>query len=276
MKKLSLVILFMSLLGSTVFAMSIIENVDININNVEEEIERELEVKSGVLLYIWSTNGSIKVTTWNQDYVYLHMKKIASSKEDLNKIIIDIRNNKEKLQIKTKKEDKKANIGVSYTLKIPEHIIVKLLDTSNGSIYLEGTKGNAELDTSNSGITVKNVAGFITADTSNGSIEVYNSGIYKLDTSNSSITAEIGEVMNDILIDTSNGSIELYLSEKNDVELKLDTSNGKISFEDFKNVSVFEEDDDYFHGQIGTGKYKLLADTSNGSIRIYQGGSSSW
>lgn len=75
-------------------------------------------------------------------------------------------------------EPRKSGEGASIVIKVPDAVGV-VVDTSNGSLYV---------DTSNGGVLLENVDGPITADTSNGNVAVTlapgQAGPLNLDTDN--------------------------------------------------------------------------------------------
>ncbi len=140
-----------------------------------------------------------------------------------------------------------------------------IADTSNARIQIEDTKVLDELhaDTSNGAICLSRVEGEeITLDTSNAAISLEQVTGRKLsaDTSNGAIRAKLCEFDERLHADTSNGSIEVLLSgSENEYNIHADTSNAKV----YVNRQVRG---DAYHSHGGAKEVRL--DTSNGRITI--------
>jgi len=88
-----------------------------------------------------------------------------------------------------------------------------LVRTSNGRIVAEGRIGTADLDSSNGGITVTGARGRVTADTSNGNVLFRPAAGYS----------------SPFRIDSSNGNVEVRLPDDASVECEASTSNGSVT-----------------------------------------------
>ncbi|MDA1188783.1 MAG: DUF4097 family beta strand repeat-containing protein, partial [Chloroflexi bacterium] len=142
------------------------------------------------------------------------------------------------------------------------------LETSNGSIDVQGMTVSGTVKTSNGRLTLGDVRGSWNARTSNGSITVTRfQGSLDLETSNGSITV-VGELTaggsNEMT--TSNGNINITLSGTPNVHVDASTSNGDV--ESKLPVTATSFGDSHLIGTIGTGGTELRLRSSNGSITI--------
>lgn len=115
------------------------------------------------------------------------------------------------------------NSSVSFTVYVPQSISCNL-NTSGGSISLEGVNGVQEVKTSGGSLTLKRIEGEMNARTSGGSIKIENYyGVLDAHTSGGSI--KLNEAKGLLSVHTSGGSITLD-NVSGSVEAK--TSGGGI------------------------------------------------
>ncbi len=254
-----------------------------------QKFQETYKVKPGTEISVYNRNGSIEIKKWDKDEVsVVALKGTNWGKSELDKVKIEVNMNGN-MEIRTEFLKKRAKVSVNYEIKVPEVVMVSQIESSNGSIELEGTKGpsklktsngsieveettgNIEAETSNGKIKVKNVDGFVSARTSNGAINIKGSGgLRKAKTSNGKIEVEIPEIKGDeVEIETSNGSIDLYVSPELNADIEMDTSNGKIEIHNVE-LTVEKLQKTYVKGKLGKGGKKIIVGTSNGSIDLYK------
>ena len=136
-----------------------------------------------------------------------------------------------------------SSLSVSFRIVAPNRVNNKL-NTSGGSIHLNGMTGSHDFKTSGGSLKVENLSGDISGKTSGGSIHISGSGDnIDMATSGGSITAEDCSGM--IRLRTSGGSIKLSELEG---EIDATTSGGSITAS-------------HISGTLKTG-------TSGGSVKI--------
>ncbi len=178
--------------------------------------------------------------------------------------------------------------GVSLVVAVPRGTGLESVETSNGSITVEGLHGEARLDTSNGAITVAGFTGGIVAtasngditvtrhegkvraETSNGDIVIEGEGalLTGASTSNGEIVAELSSVPESGLeIETSNADIAVTLKGDFPAEFRMSTSNGTVIVSGGGFASIELDDDD---GTVVTseGGPVVILDTSNGDITL--------
>lgn len=184
--------------------------------------------------------------------------------------------------------NERVNAGVDLFVMLPRDTGVERVETSNGSISIEGLHGDAELSTSNGAIIVAGFDGGIVATASNGDINVVrHEGTVKAETSNGDIVIEgegalvtgastsNGQIVAELsavpesglVLETSNAGITAIVSGGFPAEFRMYTSNGRVtvSGEGFTSVNL---DDDECVAVIGEGGPVVLLDTSNGDITL--------
>ena len=258
-------------------------------------VEARRSFEDGNKLTLRNSNGAIEIKSWDKNEVLILAEKhvrvnngfslfsIFSSKrhyndedkqELLDKIIVDIEQNRKKneLNIDTQypKRPKGVNMSVQYEIRMPRNANLDI-GTSNGAISVETIDGEVTIESSNGRLEAKRINGNIQAKTSNGAIICKNvSGEIDASTSNGAIEIDYsGELLpsNDISCETSNGSIEVSLPEGGSFELEASTSNGRVSC-DFYISEIYEKSKNELSGIVGEGKPMIQLETSNGSIEI--------
>ncbi len=272
-----------------------------------EEFHQAYKVEPGTTIKVYNKNGCVDISKWDGDEVDVFaLKSTRLRKSALEEVKIEVTTNGD-MVIRTKHLKKRVRVSVCYEIKVPEDVLVEYVESSNGSIELEGTKGDADLKTSNGGISLTDVEGKISAKTSNGRISVQDingdvyartsngritvedvngyvdlktsngritirgvAGILNVKTSNGRIKAEVSSLKSDEAnFKTSNGSIKLYISQDLNADIEMDTSNGSIEIHDIE-IVVTKKKKTYMKGRIGEGGKKINVETSNGSIDLYK------
>src|SRR5207237_887913 len=148
----------------------------------------------------------VEVFGGDQNAVEVSATKYASTKEQLEALKIDVAAaTSASVRIRTIRPSSwRGNMGARYTIRVPRHVQLDSIATSNGSIRIEGVDGAVHLRTSNGTIRTVKVHGDLEARTSNGSIEAQDlDGNANLHTSNGGIRA-----------DASHGSFEAATSNR--------------------------------------------------------------
>ncbi|MDZ7639657.1 MAG: DUF4097 family beta strand repeat-containing protein [Bryobacterales bacterium] len=198
-------------------------------SKVTEDFSHSYPLSDGATIEVFTKNGSVEILGWEKDTVEIRGTKYARSREELDRVKVDIAASPASLVIRSVFPDSRASgKGVRYVIRAPFKARVTTVDSSNGHIRVEEMAKVAKLDTSNGSITVRRSEGPLVADTSNGSIQISDTkGDLRLDSSNGRIEAE--DVVGTVSADTSNGSIRVSLAEPAPGEtLRFDTSNGSI------------------------------------------------
>ena len=230
--------------------------------------------------------GLFDISGWVQDWLIIHAVKKTRWGGKLENVAIEVLSGAD-FRVETIHVVRNPKVSVNYDIKVPFNVVVKSIQTSNGAIDLEETRGDTEIRTSNGTIEVEGSEGNIGANTSNGSIEIEDvkgyvsartsngsisiegtTGIVELETSNGTIDAEVREVgEHGTRLRTSNGAIKVEIDPALNIDLEAKTSNGKISVEDLE-VVVKEMSKTALRGKLGDGGRKVSCRTSNGAIKL--------
>jgi hypothetical protein len=276
------------------------------------EFSKTYEVKPGTKVTLSNRNGKIDIETWDKKEVEV-FAIIGSNKsmKELTNIKVEVIINNKEMEIETvysgdKKEKEDSDFGiweflkrvlkgeyignkvnVDYEIKIPEHVVISEVNTTNGKVFLKGTKGPSLLHTTNGKIRVEkakgdiearstngkieieNVDGFVAAYTTNGYIKVKSDKIKELRTTNGAIEAEFKEMKEGgVELRTTNGSITIALPASLNTILELRTTNGGIDGSDIDMEIISKDKNKYLKGKMGKGGEKINASTTNGGIKL--------
>ncbi|MCJ7805992.1 MAG: DUF4097 domain-containing protein [Clostridia bacterium] len=233
-----------------------------------EQFLEAYQIRSGTIIEVYNQNGTVTISGWDQNKV-----EIAAVKESFRgqaaldevEIFIDIA---EKLVIQTVNPDDSAQVTVSYEIKVPEDLVIGIIECSNGNINIDNVTGNPDISTSNGTIIVNGVNGIVSARSSNGSLTITGvKSLGNLRTSNGNIEAELFILHDDLEIGTSNGSVSLALSTDLQADIEANTSNGTISASNL-NIVAAELEQASLVGTMNGGGNKITIKTSNGSINL--------
>jgi hypothetical protein len=236
---------------------------------VTAEYHETYVVEPGTIIEVHNINGNIVIGASDNNKVEVNVeKKTNKSASELEKVTFDISVG-EKLIIKTRYLEEKANVTVTYDIKVPTNVHVGSISTANGSIELEKTTGNLILHTANGDIIVEDHNGSVKAQTSNGDITTDDTDmIVEAITSNGRIEAELTAVPEEgIKITSSNGSIILHITKDADAEINAATSNGRVSIDDLELIDAVISKKSVV-GILGKGGPEVHISTSNGTIYL--------
>jgi hypothetical protein len=279
-----------------------------SIERYHEDFHYNYPMNAGGRLTVESFNGSVEVSTWDQDTVDISGTKYARTQEDTSDIKIEIDHAATAVSIRaTRPSMRRGNYGARFAIKVPRGAVLDHLVTSNGAIRTSDGVGPSRMKTSNGHVEVRGLKGPLTAETSNGPIEVLDidgaveahssNGHIRLEhvrgavdatTSNSSIHAMLEKVDGSVRLQSSNGGIDLTLPPNAQSAVRAHTSNNSITVHlpgevnarltaDTSNGSISSDFEMRLRGEIGkhhidgtlgSGGPLLDLSTSNGSIRI--------
>lgn len=152
---------------------------------------------------------------------------------------------------------------VHFKVYVPKNTACNL-NTSDGSISLNGLHGAQLCKTSDGSIEVTNVSGNIKAKTSDGDVHIKQiDGLVNAATSDGSIS--LIKVLGDVHASTSDGNIMLN-NVKGDIAVK--TSDGYIDFKEISGSFKASTSDGNIQGNLIDLKNELTLRTSGGNINV--------
>ena len=218
------------------------------VRDLRESGARQLELLD-------NANGSINVTGSSRREITVQARVVATaeSMSDARALARDVNVTLDNGRVRSSgpERDRYTSWSISYRIEVPSAFDVNL-ETSNGSLSVEGVKGRIQMESSNGSVRLNDVGGRVNARTSNGSVHVTLNG-----------RSWDGEGLTVI---TSNGSARLDVPNDFNAHLIAGTNNGSMSLD--IPVTVQGRVSKRIDTNLGSGGATIEMRTSNGSLRI--------
>jgi DUF4097 and DUF4098 domain-containing protein YvlB len=207
-------------------------------------------------------NGSVHISTWDQNEVKVDAVKYADAKERLDEAHIEIDSSKEHLSIRTKYPDHDLTFNsgshnnpasVEYTLTVPRTARLDEIKLINGSLDVTGVTGEVHASCINGRLEAHNLAGRADLSTINGHLDA---GFDQL--SGSSVDLK-----------SVNGSVELTIPSDSKAEIEASTVSGGIDNDFGLHVNHHRVVGHDLRGELGTGGPRIKLENVNGRIEIH-------
>jgi hypothetical protein len=135
------------------------------------------------------------------------------------------------------------------------------LETSGGSLHLEGLKGTINANTSGGSVQASNIEGELITGTSGGSVNLSQlSCSLQASTSGGSMHVELLRVGKYVKLDVSGGHVDLKMPAKQGYNLNL--SANRINPPSYVNNFTGEWDKDHVKGSLNGGGIPVTVDAS--------------
>ena len=235
-------------------------------DELSEEFHQTYPLTATGRVSIANINGDVHITAWDRNEVKIDAVKRAYSPQRLSEVTIEVSNTADSVLIKTKYPDRNLNFdnrtrennpaSVEYTLTIPRTARLDSAELVNGSLDLEGVRGDVHASLVNGEVKAGGLGGEVKISTVNGGIEA---NVARL------------EDAGGVTLNSVNGSIVLMVPSGANAQIKASTVHGAIT-----NDFGLPVDDGQFvghnlSGQIGTGGPRVRLNNVNGSITIKRG-----
>ena len=229
-------------------------------DQLREEFRQTYSLAADGRLMLDNVNGEIRITTWDRAEVKMEAVKKADSQEHLDAVQIEVESNADRLQIKTRYPNTKPgepreqnpSASVDYTLTVPRQARLEKVATVNGSVTIDGVRGDVAASTVNGPLTVKGLAGEARLSSVNGTVE---SSFDKL------------EGVKSVSLKTVNGKVVLTLPPDADADISVKTIGGSISADDGLAVRKGRVGQEW-NSILGKGGTPIKVKTVNGGIQI--------
>jgi ribonuclease PH len=225
----------------------------------KEEIHQTYPLTADGRIGLDNVNGAVRVTVWDRAEVKLDAVKRSKRTEDLEAVKIEIESKPDRLQIHTRYPDAKGWFGrrrenstsVEYTLTVPLSTRLDKVSSVNGTVDIDGVRGEVEASTVNGGLKALGLAAAAELSSVNGGIKA---GFDRLDGVKS------------VSLKTVNGGVELDLPAEANADLSASTLNGGISGDvpANKNWPIGSE----VKTRLGEGGTKIQVSSVNGGLRF--------
>jgi hypothetical protein len=217
---------------------------------------RDLRESGGSRLEILdNANGSISVVGSSRREISVQARVVATAESDADARAlardVSVTLNGGRVRASGPDSERRRSWSVSYRIEVPSSFDLNL-ETSNGSLSVDGVRGRIDMESSNGSVRLTDVGGRVNARTSNGSVHVILSG-QRFD----------GDGMTVV---TSNGSARLDLPDNYNAHLIAGTNNGSLNLD--IPVTVQGRVSKRVDTTLGSGGATIEMRTSNGSLRI--------
>ena len=221
---------------------------------VTEEFVRSLPLPSGGVFTLSNVNGSIEVDAWEKQQVEIRARKTTrGSAADLNRVQIVVDAQPGEVAVRTLyPESEGLEVSVEYHIRVPARVILKRVETVNGTVRARGIEGSGLLRSVNGNVELLEGAGRFDARSTNGNVRI-----------------ELNQLPpgSPISIETVNGNVVLALPPNADAELDILSMNGDFRSELPVMLRGRLSSRD-FRGQLGRGGDPVKVRTVNGGIRV--------
>ena len=239
-----------------------------------DNFEKTLPLKAGDRFSLENVNGDVTIATWAESRVEIKALKIARRhKEDLDKVEIRVEEGAGSVSVKAvwPKFPRRADVSVSFEIRVPEGVLLDEVETVNGGIEITGRYGRINTGTTNGSVTVKEASGELRAGTTNGGILVQTfEGRVEAETTNGNVRLEGLTFKDGLSAETTNGSISLAIAspETLNADLRAGVTNGHITVDFPVTLKNLTQSRRKLEARIGQGGPEISLHTTNGSIKL--------
>ena len=226
----------------------------------KEELHQTYPLTADGQISLDNINGAVRITVWDRAEVKLDAVKRAKQKEHLEAVKIEIAAKPDRLQMQTKYPDSKSwfsgrranSTSVDFTLTVPRTVRLKKVSAVNGTVEIEGVRGEIDASTVNGTLRAEGLAANAELSSVNGGL---NASFVHLDGVKS------------VSLSTVNGRAELTLPADANADLSASTVNGSISgdIEVKKHWPIGRE----AKTRLGEGGTKIQLSSVNGGLRVH-------
>jgi DUF4097 and DUF4098 domain-containing protein YvlB len=240
---------------------------------LKESFDQTYPLAAGGRIALSNVNGSVQVNVWDQATVRVQAVKEADTREDLDKLRIEVRATASSVNIETRYPESRSttdsahththqphssgsghrHLSVEYTLTVPKGAALDKVELVNGSLTVSGLGGEVNAELVNGEAKLTGLAGNVSVEAVNGEVTVE---LEKLD------------ARQRVKLETVNGEIELRLAAGVAADVAAETVNGQLSNDFGIPVNKHEHVGADMTGSIGSGGGDIRLETVNGKIRV--------
>ena len=145
----------------------------------KEELHQTYPLPADGRVSVGNVNGSVRLTVWDRPEVKLDAVKSARSERDLEKVRIEVESQADRLAVRTKYGESRSWWGwrssgsgsVAYTLTVPRSARLEAISNVNGSIEIDGVRGQVKASTVNGALRAVGLAGSAELSSVNGALK---------------------------------------------------------------------------------------------------------
>jgi hypothetical protein len=250
-----------------------------------ESFDQTYALTAGGALDVVNSNGAITVEVWDRPQVRVEAVKTAKAATEerahelMRSLRIDVTPSAGRLRVETHTPQSEGffswlfggfggSADVEYHLHVPRQVVL-LAETTNGSVEVAGTEGQARLRSTNGSLRATGTHGNLDLETTNGRIEVRQAvGGVRGETTNGRVEVELTRVEDRIALESTNGSLTVRVPSTLRATLDAGTTNGHVR-SDLPVAGSSGTSRHHLRGTINGGGPEMRLSTTNGSIQIY-------
>lgn len=228
--------------------------------DVTDEIEKSFDVNENASFRLDNVNGSVQISSWDRAEIRVVANITADNQDDRENIVVDMQQTSVGVAVKTRYKEREkwgqnSNSGkVEYTVTVPSGISLSAIDLVNGSLKIDGVKGEVNAELVNGSIKAHGLASNSEFSSVNGSIKITYD--------------EFAKELDRIDVETVNGSIKVSVPKSLSATVNAETMHGSIKT-DFglvaeKNMFTGR----HLSGDVGNGDIKITMESVNGSVKL--------
>lgn len=235
-------------------------------DELTEEFHQSYALSAAGRVSIANINGDVHIRAWDRNEVKVDAVKRAYSPQRLSEVTIDVNSSADSVIIKTKYPERNLTFetrnrennpaSVEYTLTVPRGARIENAELVNGSLDIEGVKGDVRVSLVNGELKAGGLGGEVKLSTVNGTQEV---NVTTLDEAKS------------LTLNSVNGPIVLIVPSGANAQVKASTVHGTITNDFGFTVNEGQYVGRDLTGQIGSGGPRIRLNNVNGSIAIKRG-----
>ena len=240
-------------------ALAVVAQAGDRLGAFTEEFHQTYPLTPDGRIELENINGSVHISTWEQNQVKVDAVKYAGSKERLEEARIEIDSGKDYVSIRTKYPEHDNGWGwhnnpasVEYTLTVPRAARLDEIKLINGSLDISGVKGEVHASCINGKLEAQNLAGRADLSTVNGHLD-----------------ARFDELAgSSVELKSVNGSLDLTIPSDAKAEIEANTVSGGIENDFGLHVNHHRFVGHDLRGELGTGGPRIRMENVNGRIEI--------
>jgi hypothetical protein len=225
-------------------------------SSANDEFVRRVPLRSGGVFALSNVNGTVEVGAWEKEEVEIRARKSTrGNSADLGRVQIVVATQPNEVSVRTLyPEGEGIDVSVEYHIRVPARVVLRRVETINGSVSVRGVSGTGLLRSVNGNVELLEGAGRFDARSTNGNVRI-----------------ELNQLPpgSPISIETVNGNVVLALPANADAELDILSMNGDFRSElpVMLNGKLSSHD---FRGRLGRGGDAVKVRTVNGGIRVVE------
>ena len=226
-----------------------------------ERFEQTYPLNANGTVNVSNINGSITIEAWDRSEVKFESIKKASTKEDLEKVRVNISPEPQRFTVDVDYGRRNwvavngtSDVEVTMKLTVPKGAVLRSIQTVNGSITVSDVASpDAKIVAVNGNVTMENIRGNVDLSTVNGQVKA---GLHQVERGRR------------ISLSTVNGSVDLSIPSDTSSILRIESMNGEISSDFGLTVKKGKFVGRSINARLGGGDGLIRLNSVNGNLSV--------